>query len=99
MSNFVAMMGADWVARNLPKFAIDVEARLAPLDAATPADLFAIVHGMISMAAGCGFTELLGVCELVQREARQGSGLSRIADLRAAGERALAAMRSYSLRP
>ena len=51
------------------------------------------------MAAQCGFTELLNVSEVAQREARQGSGLNRVAELRAAGERALAAMRSYTPRP
>jgi hypothetical protein len=54
---------------------------------------------MIMMAAHCGFTELLNICELVQSEARQGFGINRISELRAAAERALAAMRSYTPRP
>ena len=98
MSKFVALMGPDWVARNLAKFAIDVEGRLAALDAASPSDLAAIAHGMIMMPAQCGFTELLDIAELVQREARQGAGLNRIPELRAAGERALAVMRTYTPR-
>jgi hypothetical protein len=99
MSKFVALMGPDWVAKGLRKFAIDVEGRLASLDAATPSDLAAITHGMITMTAHCGFTELYNLSVDVQREARQGAGLNRVAELRAAGERALAVMRSYTPRP
>ena len=99
MSKLVALMGPEWVAKNLRKFAIDVEGRMAALDATTPSALAGIAHGMIMMAAQCGFTELLNVSEAVQREARQGFGLNLIAELRAAGERALAAMRSYTARP
>jgi hypothetical protein len=99
VSKFVALMGPDWVATNMRKFAIDVEARMASLDAATPSDLAQITHEMIMMAAHCGFTELLNILEDVQREARQGAGLNRITELRAAGERALAVMRSYAPSP
>ena len=58
---------------------------MAALDAATPSDLVAIAHGMIMMAAQGGFTELLNVSEVVQREARQGLGLNLVDELRAAG--------------
>jgi len=98
MANCVDLMGPDWVARSLRQFAFDVEARLSALDAASPPDLARMAHGMISMAAHCGFTELLHVLENVQREARRGAGVSRIGELRAAGERALTAMRSYTPR-
>jgi hypothetical protein len=49
---------------------------------------------MIMMAAHCGFIELLNAANLVQREARRGFGSDHVAELRAAGERALAVMRS-----
>jgi hypothetical protein len=94
----LALMGPDWVAEGLRKFAIDVEGRMAALDAATPSDLPRITHGMIMMAAQCGFTELFNVSEDVQGEARQGGGLNRVAELRAADKRALAVMRSYTAR-
>jgi len=94
MSKFVALMGSEWVAKNLRKFAMDVERRLASLDTATASELGGIAHGMIMMAAQCGFTELLNVSEVVQREAREGAGLNRITELRDAGDRALVAMRS-----
>jgi hypothetical protein len=99
MLKLVALMGPEWVANNLRQFATDVENRLAVLDAATPADLAGISHGMIMLSAHCGFMELLNICELVQAEARQGFGLNRVSELRAAAERALAAMRSYTPRP
>jgi len=99
MSQFVAMMGPEWVAKALRQFAIDVERGLASLDAATTPELAGITHGMVMMAAHGGFTELLNVSEVAQREARQGFGLNRVAELRAAGERALAAMRSYTPHP
>lgn len=99
MSQFISLMGSDWVAKALVQFAIDVEGRMASLDAATPSKLAGISHAMIMMAGMCGFTELLDVSEVAQQEARQGAGLNRIAELRAAGERALAAMRSYVARP
>ncbi len=99
MRKLIALMNPDWVTKNLRKFSIDVEGHLAALDAATPSDLARIAHAMIMMAAHCGFTELLNICELVQSEARQGFGINRISELRAAAERALAAMRSYTPRP
>jgi len=99
MFQFVSLMGPDWVAKALLEFAIEVEGRMASLDAATPSKLASSSHAMIMMAGMCGFTELLDVSEVAQREARQGAGLNRVAALRAAGERALAAMRSYVPRP
>jgi hypothetical protein len=95
MSKLVALMGSEWVAKSLRKFALDVERGLASLDSATPSELAVISHGMIMMAASCGFTELLNVAEVVQREARGGSGLNRLTELRDAGDRALAVIRSY----
>jgi len=99
MSKLVALMGSEWVAKNLRKFAIDAERELASLDAATTSQLAGIAHGLAGMAGYCGFTELLNVSGVVQREARQGAGLNRVSELRAAGERALAAMRFYTHRP
>jgi hypothetical protein len=94
MARFVGLMGPEWVARNLRKFAIEVERGLASLDAASPSELAGIAHAMIMMAAHCGFIELLNAANLVQREARRGFGSDHVAELRAAGERALAVMRS-----
>jgi hypothetical protein len=99
MSQFVALMGPDWATKGLRRFAIDVEHRLASLGAATSSDLAHIAHGMIGVAAHFGFLELSAVSVEVQREARRGAGLNRIAELRAAGERALAVMRSHTPRP
>jgi hypothetical protein len=99
MSKLIALMGPEWVAGNLPKYAIEVERRLASLDAATSSELAVIAHALMGMAGYCGFMELLDVLEDVQREARKGAGLNRIPELRAAGDRALAVMRSYTPRP
>jgi HPt (histidine-containing phosphotransfer) domain-containing protein len=98
MAKLIGLMGPDWVFKSLGKFATDVEARLAALDAADPSELASIAHGMIGMSAHCGFMELFHVCEEVQREARRGAGSDRVGELRAAGARALAVMRSYSPR-
>jgi len=96
MAAFVAMMGANWVAEALGKFALHIEDRRARLSTATPAELAAIAHGMIMMASQCGFVELTKVCVEVQLEVRQGAGLDRAPKLRGAAERALAALRSCS---
>ena len=96
MAAFVAMMGAKRAAEAMRKFALYVEDRLTGLATATPAELAAIAHGMIMMASQSGFAELAKVCAEVQREARQGAGLNRAPELRAAAERALAALRTCS---
>ncbi len=78
----------------LARFVTFVEQHLVVLGSASVPELAAMTHSLLSMSGQFGFMELSRLAAEVEEEAREGSGLDRIADLRRAGERALAAARA-----
>jgi HPt (histidine-containing phosphotransfer) domain-containing protein len=98
IAELVALMGVEWVERRLDQFAAEIERRMASLASATPSELARSAHALMGMAGYFGFHELLDLCARVQRQAREGSGLDGIEELRAAGEKVFSAIRINALR-
>ena len=94
MAQLVELMGREWVDSRLDKYLAEIE-RVATLPATTD-ELIANIHSLAGMAGNFGFTEVLCLCADIQREMRLGFGLRRNGELRSAGERCRAAVRSRS---
>ena len=96
IDDLAVTIGAERVAKLLAAFSKELKACLGELEAASETDLLRRSHKMASTSGQFGFLELSMMFAAVERDARDGLGWSRVAELRGCLERALCAAQRYA---
>ena len=91
LEDLAGLLGRARLTGMLVKFVEELPSRLALAGSGGPQTLSDQMHMLVSTSGELGFHELSALCAEIVREARQGAGLDRLADLRSAGERAIEA--------
>ena len=94
LSELVGFIGRDRIAKMLGQFVVEIESRVATFAPSSPDELATLTHSLSSLSGQLGFLQLSLLCAEIEREAREGLGLDRLADLRQAADSAIVAARS-----
>ena len=91
LEELAGLLGRSRLTGMLNSFVEALPTRLAEAESAGPQKLSAQMHALVSTSGELGFHELSALCAEIVQDARRGAGPERLADLRSAGERAIAA--------
>ena len=91
LEELAGLLGRNRLIGMLTKFVEELPSRLVNAELGGPQTLCDQMHMLVSTSGELGFHELSALCAEIVRDARRGTGLDRLADLRGAGERAIEA--------
>ena len=94
LSELVESLGRERMAKMLRQFVVEIETRVAAVAPSGTDELRTLTHSLSSLAGQLGFLQLSILCAEIESEARRGSGLDRLSDLRLVAESAVLAARS-----
>ena len=91
LEELAGLLGRDRLTVMFRRFVEELPSRLTEAASAAPHRLSAQMHALVSTSGELGFNELSALCAAIDRDVRSGASPERLADLRMAGERAIAA--------
>ena len=91
LEELAGLLGRNRLSGLLRRFVEELPSQLAAAESAEPQKLSAQMHVLVSTSGELGFHEFSALCAEIVQDAPRGAGPERLADLRAAGERAIAA--------
>ena len=91
LEELAGLLGRNRLTGMLMTFVEELPSRLALAGSGGTQALSEQMHMLVGTSGELGFHELSALCAEIVREARRGAGLDRLAELRSAGDRAIAA--------